>query len=60
MTADDPSVLFSPHIHLDVNMHKKCASLPPTDQIYQQSMPQLFPYPTPKNKSRADIHFHNI
>ena len=29
-TADDPPVLFSPHIHLDINMHKKCASLTPT------------------------------
>ena len=37
-TADDPPVLFSPHIHLGwllhqpsiINMHKKCASLSPT------------------------------
>ena len=48
LTADDPNVLFQPHIHLDVNMHKICASLPPTGQIYPQSMPQPFTIPPAK------------
>ena len=49
LTADDPPVLFSPHIHLhvDVNMHKKCASLPPPAEYIHHRCLYLSPTPPP-------------
>ena len=37
----------------NVNMHKKCASLTSTGQIWPPSIPLPFPYPTPQNKFLA-------
>ena len=53
LPADDPPVLFSPHIHLNVNMHKNVRhSLPPSKYTHNRC-PYLSPTPPPKNKSLA-------
>ena len=60
LTADDPPVLFSPHIHLhvDVNMHKKCASLPPPAEYSHHRCTYISPTQPPPPKKK--IHHATI
>ena len=57
LSADDPPVLFSPHIHLNVNMHKNVRhSLPPSKYTHNRC-PYLSPTTPPKiNPSRINIY----